>query len=117
MTVKLYDLCVKTSKYTGPDGKEKGKWQNVGSVMQTADGGKFVLLAKWFSPAGVQDLTGKGGESILLSMFAPKDDERSSDVTASAPSHAFVDRAAPAPTPARAAPARRASPVDEDIPF
>lgn len=72
-TKKVYDLAVKTGSYTGQDGKEKGRWQNVGSVMQTDDGGKFIMLARWFSPAGVPDLKGKGGESVLLSMFEPRD--------------------------------------------
>lgn len=41
--------------------------------MESDDGSKFIMLAKWFNPAGVPDLSGKGGESILLSMFVPKD--------------------------------------------
>lgn len=95
-TKKLYDLAVKTGSYTNGQGEEKGRYQNVGAVMQKDDGGKFIMLAKWFNPAGVVDA--KGGESILLSMFPPKDGNGQ----------------APAP-----APARRAAPVDEDkdIPF
>jgi len=71
-TKKVYDLAVKTGSYTDKDGKDKGRWQNVGSVMQTDDGGKFIMLSRWFNPAGVPDLNGKGGESVLLSMFEPK---------------------------------------------
>lgn len=70
---KLYDLSVKTREYTDRDGKKKGNWQNVGSVMQADDGSKFIMLNRWFNPAGVPDLSGKGGDSILLSMFTPKD--------------------------------------------
>jgi hypothetical protein len=34
------------------------------------DKGPFIMLAKWFNPAGVQD--DRGGESILISVFEPK---------------------------------------------
>lgn len=75
MAKKLYDLAVKTGEYKDKTGAPKGRWQNVGAVMQNDDGGKFIMLAKWFNPAGVPDLSGKGAvsESILLSMFPPKD--------------------------------------------
>lgn len=102
MTKKLYDLAVKTGEYRDASGQTKGRWQNVGAVMQSDDGNKFIMLARWFSPAGVPDLSGKGGESILLSMFAPKDG-------AAAPAPA----SRPAPAPAR----QQASSYDDDIPF
>jgi len=73
---KIKDLAVKVSEYTDKTGAKKGRWQNVGAVMQGDDGSKFIMLAKWFNPAGVQDLSGKGGESLLLSMFDPKDDNK-----------------------------------------
>lgn len=103
---KLYDLAVKTGEYQDrATGQTKGRWQNVGAVMQSDDGSKFIMLAKWFSPAGVPDLSGKGGESILLSMFAPKQDGQ-------APAAPAPRAAAPAPRPAPAA-----SMSDDDIPF
>ncbi len=73
MAKKLYDLAVKTGEYKNQSGEMKGRWQNVGACMQGDDGGKFIMLAKWFNPAGVPDLNGKGGESLLLSMFPPRD--------------------------------------------
>jgi hypothetical protein len=73
---KIKDLAVKVSEYTDKTGAKKGRWQNVGAVMQSDDGSKFIMLARWFNPAGVQDLSGKGGESLLLSMFDPKDDKQ-----------------------------------------
>jgi hypothetical protein len=39
--------------------------------MQNDDGGMFLMLAKWFNPAGVAD--GKSSESILVSMFEPRE--------------------------------------------
>lgn len=107
---KLYDLAVKTGEYQDrASGQTKGRWQNVGAVMQGDDGGKFIMLAKWFNPAGVPDLSGRGGESILLSMFPPKDQPQ----------------AAPAPTQHQAAKSNGYAPPpqqphvaeDEDIPF
>lgn len=95
---KLYDLAVKTGEYQDNQGQKKGRWQNVGAVMQGDDGNKFIMLARWFSPAGVPDLSGKGGESILLSMFAPKEQGH-------APAPAPAQRPAPAPM------------ADDDIPF
>lgn len=73
MAKKLYDLAVKTGTYTNKNGEEKGRWLNVGAVMLSDDGSKFIMLQRTFNPAGVPDLSGRGGESVLLSMFEPKD--------------------------------------------
>ena len=70
---KLYDLAVKTGSYTNAAGEQKHRWQNVGAVIQGNDGGQYMMLAKWFNPAGVPDE--RGGESILISMFEPKQDQ------------------------------------------
>lgn len=106
MAKKLYDLAVKTGEYTDNTGAKKGRWQNVGAVMANDDGGKFIMLAKWFNPAGVPDLSGKGAtsESILLSMFEPKDGQQQ-------------QQAAPQQ---RQAPPRQSQPAQndtDDIPF
>lgn len=97
MAKKLYDLAVKTGSYTNNAGETKGRWQNVGALMQGDDGGKFIMLAKWFNPAGLPDLSGKNAtsESILVSLFEPKQ-------------HGEQRQAAPAPA---------AAPADDDIPF
>lgn len=113
LATKLYDLAVKTGEYTTQTGEVKGRWQNVGAVMQNNDGGKFIMLAKWFNPAGVPDLNGKNAasESILLSMFTPQQ----KDGQQPAPRQAA---AAPAQRPAQVArPAPAASMSDDDIPF
>ena len=73
MAKKLYDLAVKTGTYTNKNGEDKGRWLNVGAVMLSDDGSKFIMLQRTFNPAGVPDLSGRGGESVLLSMFEPKD--------------------------------------------
>lgn len=98
MAKKLYDLAVKTGEYQNGSGETKGRWQNVGAVMQNDDGGKFIMLAKWFNPAGVPDLSGRGGESLLLSMFPPQEKDGQQQAKAA---------------PAKAAP----DSFDESIPF
>lgn len=93
-TRKLYDLAVKTGSYTDRDGKDKGRWKNIGSVLQMEDGGKVILIDRSFNPAGVPFR--EGSDQIMVSMFDPKQ-----------------DGAAPAPR----APAPREPDVDDDIPF
>lgn len=105
MSKKLYDLAVKTGTYKDGQGNDKGRWQNVGAVMANNDGGKFIMLAKWFNPAGVPDE--RGGESILLSMFEPKDNSGGGG----------GGGRAPAAAPRAPAPAPRAPAGDDDIPF
>lgn len=106
MAQKLYDLAVKTGEYTDRAGNKKGRWQNVGAVMQADDGGKFIMLARWFNPAGVPDLTGRGGESVLLSMFEPRPANDNGGGQA-------------APQQQRQAPQQQSAPpdLDDDIPF
>lgn len=72
---KTHDLAVKTGEYVAKDGQTKGRYQNVGSVLEGDDGRRVILLAKWFNPAGVPDP--KGGDTILLSMFEPRAQEGS----------------------------------------
>lgn len=94
-TKKLYDLAVKTGTYNA-GGQEKGRYENVGAVMQSDDGGKFLMLKRTFNIAGVPDLTGRNSDSVLVSMFPPKDSDA-------------------APEPAPAAPQRQQ--YDDTIPF
>lgn len=71
MARKVYDLAVKIGQYQAKDGATKNRYQNVGAAMQNDDGGMFLMLAKWFNPAGVQDT--KSTESVLISMFEPRE--------------------------------------------
>jgi hypothetical protein len=103
---KLYDLAVKTGEYKDSTGAPKGRWQNIGAVMQSDDGSKFIMMAKWFNPAGVPDLSGKGAtsESILVSLFPPKDRENGAAQPQRAPAPAAASTGGPAE-------------MDDDIPF
>lgn len=70
---KLHDLAVKVGSYTNSNGDTKSKWKNIGSIIETKDGGKVILLDRTFNPAGVP--VEEGRDSIMISMFAPKDKE------------------------------------------
>lgn len=102
MAKKLYDLAVKTGEYRDQQGDVKGRWQNVGAVMQSDDGNQFVMLAAWFNPAGVSRK--EGSESVLLSCFQPQ---------------ARQQQGAPGAQQAPSQPARQVQqpPSDDDIPF
>lgn len=65
---KVYDVVVKVGEKS--DGK--AMWQNVGVVMK-GDKGPFLLLNRYFNPAGVPGNEGKA--SVLCSLFEPKDNE------------------------------------------
>ena len=127
MAQKLYDIAVKTGEYQTPSGETKARWQNVGSVFQGQDGGQFILLSRWFNPAGVPDLSGKGGDSVIMSCFEPRQDGQQQapapqPVAATRKPAAPVQQRKPAPASqypenprtARTAPAQA---DDEGIPF
>lgn len=71
-TTKLYDLAVKTGEYTDREGSTKGRYVNVGAILQKDDGGKFIMLERWFNPAGVPNPDGRS--TVILSMFEPRQD-------------------------------------------
>ncbi len=73
MTRKVKDLAVKVGSYM-KDGKEKGRYINIGMVMQKDDGGEFILLNRTFNPAGVPNPDNK--DSIIVSSFDVKDDNK-----------------------------------------
>jgi len=69
MPQKLRDLAVKTGSYTDAQGQEKGRWQNIGALMKSDDGGEFIILHRWFNPAGVPNPDNR--DSVLVSCFKP----------------------------------------------
>jgi len=62
---KTFDLCVKVGSYQGKDGKEKGRYETIGSIVE-GDKGTFMFLKRTFNPAGINS----DKESIIVSMFA-----------------------------------------------
>ena len=73
MAKKLYDIAVKTGEYTNGQGETKARYTNVGAIMANDDGGKFLMLNRYFNPAGVPFK--EGSDSILLSMFEPREQD------------------------------------------
>ena len=67
MAHKTHDIAVKIGEYETQQGK-KNRWQTVGALMQS-DNGPFIILEKWFNPAGI-DTQGRNG--IMLSCFEPR---------------------------------------------
>lgn len=67
---KVFDLSVKVGTYES-EGKTKNRYRSIGSVFE-GDRGMFMLLDKCFNPAGVE--TEPGRDSIMVSMFEPKED-------------------------------------------
>jgi hypothetical protein len=70
-TKKVYDLSVKIGTYE-KDGETKGRYQNIGVMLEKDDGGRFIIMESWFNPAGVPHEAGKG---IMVSMFEPRQDD------------------------------------------
>lgn len=68
--MKLYDIAAVTGEYTDRDGNQKKRYQNIGAVMQGQNGGQYIILEKWFNPAGLPDPQGRG--SVILSCFEPR---------------------------------------------
>ena len=70
---KIRELVVKTGSYRDRDGNEKPRWKNVGSLMESEDGGKFILLDTTFNPAGVPNPDNR--DNVLISIFEMKDND------------------------------------------
>ena len=102
MAKLIKDLAVKTGEYTNAANEIKGRWLNVGKLMQSDDGGHFLILNRAFNPAGVPNPDHR--DTVLISMFDPKSNDRQ-------PS--FADPAQQAPVSPPAAP----NTLDDEIPF
>ena len=68
---KVKDIAVKTGEYQ-KDGQTKGRYENIGSIFKSDDGGTFLLMKRTFNPAGVHVEPGK--DQILLSVFDLRDE-------------------------------------------
>lgn len=80
--MKKYDLAVKVG--TKSDGKSRFK--NVG-VMMEGENGPYILLDKTFNPAGVPG----DRDSIIVSMFTPKEQNGQSSKPARAADEFYDD--------------------------
>lgn len=72
---KIRDVAVKVGEYQDrQSGKMKGRWQNVGALMKGDDGNEFIILQRWFNPAGVMNPDGK--PTVILSCFREQGDQQ-----------------------------------------
>lgn len=92
---KSYELKVKTGTYT-QDGKEKGRYETIGSMME-GERGPYLLLKRTFNPAGIDVEAGR--DMIIVSMFEPQPRDFQDD------------------TPAPAGKKTHTGYTDQDIPF
>jgi len=99
MNKKLYDLVVKTGEYTDGQGQPKGRFKNIG-VMMEGQNGPYILLDRTFNPAGVGGNDGR--ENIIVSLYEPRQDNQQQ------PSPAQPKASTYQPQP---------SEVDDSIPF
>jgi len=89
MPQKIKELAVKTGSYTDRNGQTKGRYENVGSILQMDDGSKMLLLKRSFNPAGVPFK--EGSDQIIISMFDPKERDGGNSGPQSTPATAAVD--------------------------
>lgn len=73
MAHKISDLAVKTGEYVDQQGQTKGRYENVGSLMQ-GDNGMFLILKRTFNPAGVPNPEFK--DSVIVSCFEPQQSQQ-----------------------------------------
>jgi len=64
--IKKYDLCVKVGEYTDKQGKPKGRYENVGAVIE-GDKGPYLILKRTFNPAGVPNPENR--DTVIVSCF------------------------------------------------
>lgn len=95
MAKKIKDLAVRTGSYTGGDGQEKGRYMGCGALMEADDGNQFLMLNRFINYSALPRK--QGSESILISMFDPR--ERSDGGGSAANKPAMVDD------------------LDDDVPF
>lgn len=75
-TKKIYDLTIKNGEYTNSNGETKGRYINIGAVMQKDDGGKFIILDRHINLAGFPNPENRG--SVIVSMFDVNRDSQQS---------------------------------------
>lgn len=101
MTHATHDLAVKAGEYTNNKGETKARWVNIGKVLQTDDGGKFLLINRHFNPAGIPNPEDK--DSVAVSLFKIDRDAPKQDAHNQAKSNGYQKQAEPE--------------LDDDIPF
>ncbi len=105
MPRKIKDLAVKTGSYVDREGQQKGRYENVGHILQMDDGSKIMLMKRTFNPAGVPNPENR--DTLIISVFDVKEQQAQTQPPAAFSSPASPKAAAPQSAPA----------IDDDIPF
>ena len=71
---KKYDLAAKVGTYE-KNGETKGRYKNVGLILENEEGKKMVMIDPTFNFAAVRREDGK--DMVMVSMFEPKDKQQS----------------------------------------
>ena len=71
---KKYDLACKVGTYE-KKGETKGRYKNVGLILENEEGKKMVMIDPTFNFAAVKREDGK--DMVMVSMFEPKDKQQS----------------------------------------
>ena len=85
---KIKNLVVKVGEYKDRNNETKFQWQTIGALFE-GDKGQFIILEKWFNPAGVKT----DGNGLLVSLYDPggrdsqEEPARANNSKASAPTH------------------------------
>jgi len=69
MQKKLYDVSIALGQYRDRSGNDRTRWQNVGAIFES-DKGKYMLLDRWFNPAGLPNPENR--TSAILWLFEPR---------------------------------------------
>lgn len=106
------DVCVVVGEYQNAQGETKKRFENVGVVLTGDDGNSFILLDRWFNPAGVPQ-SGRGDPAkVALALFEPTEPGQQRRATTATQPLAAVP-GTPVSTTARGG----SSGLDDDIPF
>lgn len=77
MATKLYDLAIKVGEYD-KGGETKGRYKNIGTVMQGEKGPYMLLDATMISPNLFMLVNKERRDSVIVSMFDGNKDGASS---------------------------------------
>ena len=91
---KLYDLAVKIGEYE-KDGQTKNRYKNIGAMWEGQEwngqpGTPYIRLDALFNPAGVPRK--EGSDSIIVTLFKPKDRDNSGNYGGGSYSSAPAER-------------------------
>lgn len=108
----VHEISVATGTYQ-KDGQEKKRYQTIGKVMESENGGKIYMIHRSFNPAGVPFK--EGSDMIALYMFEPRDWSRGGNSGSAPPREMSMEQLK---AKAKANDAKAAAPADYgDIPF